>query len=246
MIRTITLSLLLLITIGVMLPFTSSTAHGIRQSYVSRHHRRYHSRAWWRRHRSRMKKRRETALAHKNVPLMPIVSQPLTAVAASSPVLPQLPSQWKSLNANSRELTFRNGANSTVPVQAALSVVALSRPNPDYLSPREQRQRLAGVAISDLRRIVIDRMIATGGWVINDYERELAGARVFVVTAQTPGDSRSSEKSWNFYFTEINGRIYSLTTNTPLQFSDRMAGEAEKFITSLRAGSNSSAAKADR
>jgi hypothetical protein len=84
---------------------------------------------------------------------------------------------------------------------------------------------------------VIDKMVAGGGWIINDYEREMTGHRVLVVTAQTASDGRSPEKAWNFYFTEINGRIYSLTTNTPLQASDRMALEAEKFIASLQADS---------
>ena len=121
--------------------------------------------------------------------------------------------------------------------QASLDVVAQSRPNPMYMSAREERRLLAGVAIADLRRIVIDKMISDGGWVTNDYFRDISGMRVFIVTAQTPGDRRSPDKSWNFYFTEVNGRIYRLTTNTPPQFSQRMAAEAESFITSLSTGS---------
>jgi len=136
--------------------------------------------------------------------------------------------------------------NGAVPGQAALSVVALSRPNPGYLTSREQQRMLGGVSFSDLRRIVIDKMVAAGGWVINDYERELTGHRVLVVTAQTASDGRAPEKAWNFYFTEINGRIYSLTTNTPLQSSERMALEAESFISSLQTGSTSGAQTSTR
>lgn len=105
---------------------------------------------------------------------------------------------------------------------------------------------LAGVAFSDLRRIVIDKMINAGGWVINDYERQVNGARVFVVIAQTPSDGRSPEKSWNFYFAEVDGKIYSLTLNTPLQFSGSLAGEGEKFISSLGARTTSSVQPANR
>lgn len=131
-------------------------------------------------------------------------------------------------------MKFRTGTVSgTAPGEAALTVVAQSRPNPGYLTQREERRMLAGTAVADLRRIVIDKMITAGGWVVNDYQRDMAGYRVFVVIAQTPGDARSPEKSWNFYFTELNGRIYSLTTNTPRQFSDRMAADAEKFIATL-------------
>ncbi|MBA3512890.1 MAG: hypothetical protein H0T77_00745 [Pyrinomonadaceae bacterium] len=136
-------------------------------------------------------------------------------------------------------MRFRTGTVSgSVPGEAMLAVVAQSRPTPGYLTRREERRMLAGTAVADLRRIVIDKMITAGGWVVNDYQRDMAGCRVFVVTAQTPGDPRSPEKSWNFYFTELNGRIYSLTTNTPRQFSDRMAADAEKFISSLHTARN--------
>src|SRR5882724_10735577 len=67
MLRTITLSLLLLLSVGIMLPFASSTAHGIRQSAAFHHNQhRHHSRAWWRRYRARLRKRRAAALAHRN------------------------------------------------------------------------------------------------------------------------------------------------------------------------------------
>ena len=92
---------------------------------------------------------------------------------------------------------------------------------------------LSGVSFSDLRRIAIDKMINAGGWVINDYERQVNGTRVFVVIAQTPSDGRSPEKSWNFYFAEVDGKIYSLTLNTPVEFSGRLAAEGERFISSL-------------
>ena len=90
------------------------------------------------------------------------------------------------------------------------------------------------MAIGDLRRIVIDKMMVSGGWVINDFQRDVAGHRVFVVIAQRRPTVASRKSSWNFYFTEVNGRIYSLTTNTPPQFSARMAEEAESLITSLQ------------
>lgn len=243
MLRTITVFLLLLVSVGVMIPLADSTAHGIRQSSVSRNQPQYrrHSRAWWRRYRARQKRRRAAALAHRRsvLALAPLVSRPTrTAQTATAAVLPILPSGWNRLTGqNSAEMRFRTDTDKTsVPGQAALSVVAESRPAPaGYLTAREERRQLAGIAMTDLRRIVIDRMMTAGGWVTNDFQRLVAGSRVFVVTAQTPGDARAPEKTWNFYFTEVNGRIYSLTTNTPRQFSDRMAVEAEGFIASLHA-----------
>src|SRR5882672_4964309 len=241
MLRTITLSLLMLISVLVMLPFASSTAHGIRQSSAgqqTRRHRR-HSRAWWRRHRARMRLRRAAAMAHRNAPLGPVLADSKNT-SVMTVVLPKLPAGWdKPTLANGGEVRFRTERSASVPSQGTLSVIARSRPNPAYLTQREQRTMLAGVSFSDLRRIAIDKMINAGGWVVNDYERKVNGARVFVVIAQTPSDGRSPEKSWNFYFAEVDGKIYSLTLNTPLQFSGQLAAEGEKFIGSLAARANS-------
>jgi hypothetical protein len=127
-----------------------------------------------------------------------------------------------------------------LPGQMNLAVVALSRPNPAFLTSREEKKMLGGVAVGDLRRMVIDKMVSSGGWVVNDFVREVNGARVFVVTAKTPKDALTPEKVWTFYFTEAGGRIYGLTTDSPVEFADRMTTEAERFIESLRARSESS------
>jgi hypothetical protein len=245
MLRTVTLSLLILVSVGIMIPIASST-HGLRQSSVSQHRRyRRHSRAWWRRHRARLRARRAAAAAalarrkanfradaaHPIAPLAITLTSNITNAPVAG-VMPKLPVGWTATVANNGAVKFNPGKTGVLS-QASLSVVARSRPNPAYLTHREQSRMLAGVAFSDLRRIVIDKMINAGGWVINDYERKVNGARVFVVIAQTPADSRSPEKSWNFYFAEVDGKIYSLTLNTPLQFSDRLAGEGEKFLSSF-------------
>ena len=237
MLRTVTLSLLMLISVGVMLPFASSTAHGIRQSSVSNHHKRYrrHSRAWWRRHRARLRMRRAAAMAHRSAPLGPALTLSPKSVAVPTVALPNLPVGWdKPVVANNGEVRFKSQVTAPAPSQATLSVVARSRPNPAYLTQREERSMLAGVSFSDLRRTVIEKMINAGGWVINDYQRQVNGARVFVVIAQTPGEGRSPEKAWNFYFAEIDGKIYSLSLNTPVQHSDRLAAEGERFLSTLR------------
>jgi len=239
MFRTITLSLLMLVSVIVMLPFASSTAHGLGQSSISQQRRyRRHSRAWWRRHRARIRLRRAAAMAHRNAPLNPVIPSIATPEKPSAG-LPLLPAGWNSTaTVNGAELKFRTEAAATIPGQGTLTVVARSRPNPSYLTQREQRTMLSGVSFSDLRRIAIDKMINAGGWVINDYERQVNGARVFVVIAQTPSDGRSPEKAWNFYFAEVDGKIYSLTLNTPVEFSNRLPAEGEKFMASLAAKSN--------
>ena len=124
-----------------------------------------------------------------------------------------------------------------LPGQMNLSVVALSRPNPIFLTQREQKRMLAGVPVADLKRIVIDKMVNNGGWVVNDFIREVNGSRVFVVTGRTPKDALTPEKAWTFYFTEAGGRVYGLTTESPVEYAERMTVEAERFIESLRAKS---------
>jgi hypothetical protein len=237
--RTITLSLLLLVSVVILLPFASSTAHGIRQSAEFHHNgHRHHSRVWWRRYRTRMRKRRAAAMAHRNALLSGLPQNiSLSDPSAVSALL--LPTGSANI-ANSDQPKFRSdNANLSLPGQMALSVVALSRPNPAFLTSREEKRMLAGVAVSDLRRIVIDKMIVAGGWVTNDVVRDVNGSRVFMVTAQTPRDAHSPQQTWNFYFTEVGGRIYGLTTNAPVEFSDRMATEAERFIGSLHSNSSS-------
>jgi hypothetical protein len=248
MLRTITLSLLMLISVVVMLPFASSTAHGLRQTSAAQSHRRYrrHSRAWWRRHRARLRLRRAAMLAHRNAPLGPALAT-TKSPDVSAPVLNTLPAGWDNATlAKGGEVKFRTESASSVPSQGTLAVVARSRPNPGYLTQRELRTMLAGVSFTDLRRIAIDKMINSGGWVINDYQRNVNGSPVFVVVAQTPADGRSPEKSWNFYFAEVDGKIYSLTLNTPLQYSDRLAAEGERFLSSLNVKSNSTPKPAAR
>lgn len=242
MLRSITMSLLILISVVVMLPLTNSTAHGLRQGSYSQQHRRYrrHSRAWWRRHRARLRMRREAALAlaHRKASLGTVLNTTSTNDATTLP-LPQLPAGWNNAKlVNGGELRFRTETAANMPGQGSLAVVARSRPNPAYLTQREQRTMLSGVSFSDLRRIAIDKMINSGGWVVNDYERRVNGMRVFIVIAQTPAEGRSPEKAWNFYFAEIDGRIYSLTLNTPVEFSSRLASEGERFISSLGAKTN--------
>jgi len=255
MLRTTAISLILLLSVGVMLPFTNS-AHGVRQSaqvgQFSPH--RYRSRAWWRRYRARLRKKRAAAeLAHRQRLLSVANNISLAGLTVGTPLsVPESNGPEYSANTgltspglgappelNRSAPKAENKATAKLPTvklpgQMKLAVVALSRPNPAFLTSREESKMLAGTQMSDLRRIVIDKMLVAGGWVTNDFVQEIDGAKVFVVTARTPKDVNSPEKAWTFYFTEADGRIYGLTTDAPIDFADRMSTEAERFIASLR------------
>ncbi len=231
-----------------------------------RRHHRIRSRAWWRRYRARLRQRRldaEMMAAHRkqmlalpqniNVAELQGLSGPalpsMTANSATNTTLPP-PVMTGSVApvANHAEGATRprvvnpehpafKTAETKLPGQMNLAVVALSRPNPTFLTSREEKKMLGGVAVADLRRMVIDKMVSSGGWVVNDFVREVNGTRVFVVTARTPKDALTPEKVWTFYFTEAGGRIYGLTTDTTVENAERMTTEAERFIESLRAKS---------
>ena len=271
MLRPIAIALILVLSVGIMLPFANS-AHGLRQTVQvgQRRHHRYRSRAWWRRYRARQRQKRLAAeLAHRNS----LLSLPQNLSVAdlqglSGPQLPSLPStnaatetlpppvmttpvapvsnaahapalangETRPRVVNPSHPAFKSAEPARpLPGTMNLAVVALSRPNPAFLTSREEKKMLGGVAVADLRRMVIDKMVASGGWVVNDFVREVNGSRVFVVTGRTPKDALTPEKAWTFYFTEAGGRIYGLTTDAPVEFADRMTNEAERFIQSLRA-----------
>lgn len=101
-------------------------------------------------------------------------------------------------------------------------------------------QSIGGVSLSTLRRAVIERMVAEGGWVTNDFVREIGGRRTFVVTGQT-GQPNAPSRVWSFYFTEVDGGVYSLTTAGLTEHSETLAGDSARMLGSLR-GANSTAA----
>jgi hypothetical protein len=259
MLRRLALLLGLVISIVVMLPFATSTAHNLRSTFSSRSHRfHHHSRKWWRRHRA-MLRRRQAAIARRRALQAALRNNPpgsMTAdgrTVANHAALPgamslpesvynngafamPLPNNWSaSATRNGSSFTIEppNGAPEA---QASLAVVALAPPsNAVQPLPSEQRKMLGGVAYTDLRRTVIDKMITAGGWVVNDRQREIGGHKVFEVIAQTPANSGTkSDQVWNFYFTEINGRVYSLTTRSAAGASSKVATDAEQFITTFR------------
>ena len=263
MLRAIALSLLVLVSVIVMLPTSDSSAHHNGRSSVSRRSRmnRRHSRAWWRRYRARMRRnrgalRRQQALlllarkgkslnavadSHKSVALPDKVS---TVSRFKNPVSkwnPSLPAGWSRRSgaaAASGEMKFVvNAQDGRYVGEARFSVVNVSASVAPVVTARMQRRMLGGVPFTELRRTVIDKMIAANGWVVNDITREIGGRPVFIVLAQTAAssDGRAPQQSWVFYFTEVEGRIYSLATNSLLEFADRVANESTELMASFHA-----------
>ena len=261
MLRAAVLSLLMFVSVAVTVPIADSLAQSLRENRPSatRNAKRRHSRAWWRRYRARLARRRaaqaraqELAALRGQEPVAPESfdrSQASNAVAATGGVFNDPSGQWSMKlprgwsnrpSVQNGEMRFRVFERSGKPVgQAAFAFVTSAQPIPDAsLSARARKALLAGVPFSELRSAVIDRMVMSNGFVTNDMEREINGRRVYVVLAQTAAsaDGRTPEQFLTFYFTEFEGRIYSLGVAASPETADRVNAEAEQVLTSLRTG----------
>jgi hypothetical protein len=142
------------------------------------------------------------------------------------------PKTWKSEGITQGELQFRVTDNSGSPIGAAsISVVGPAIEDAPVMNSRVKT--VGGVATTALRRTVIDQMIRENGWVVNDYQKEIGGKNVYVVVAQSPGANNQVENRM-FYFTEVEGKIYSVATKAPDNGSERLEEESEKVLNSLQ------------
>ena len=257
LIRAIALSLALIIGIGTIIPLATEYAEAgpkksRRYKKKPRKYKKY-SKRWWRQYRARMKRKRalqarrralrlrrlRLARARKagkrnrvkvasTKPVVPVGSQSATAMLPSGQAAPK---GWRLGSTTSGELQFRidNGSGMEIGT-ASISVVG---PAMGQSVTSGRNLSLAGVPTTSLRREVINRMIRENGWVVNDYQKDLGGRSVYVVVAQSQG-AGGRVNSRMFYFTEADGRIYSVSTNANADSAERLAEESEKVISSLQ------------
>jgi hypothetical protein len=247
-----------MIGIGTIIPLaTETTEAGPKKHRKYRKHRRHHykkySKAWWRQYHARQRRRKALATRRRALRLRQLrlanarragdtgdKADKKTAKAAPAKndtavsLLPSgeaAPKGWKRSEATGSELRFRVDNNSGAQVgSASISVVG---PAMGETGSRGRTQFLAGVPTSSLRRDVINRMIGENGWVVNDYQKEIGGKSVYVVVAQSQAVG-GRVQSRMFYFTEADGRIYSVNTNSSTDEAERLAEESEKVINSLQ------------
>jgi hypothetical protein len=262
--RPLFLSLLIFTLVAGGTPITESFAKWGRYPSVARKkkNKRYrrHSRAWWRRHRARLRARRERAerrrqtaqlVTRKDNTFIPAGTASNTrpvensgvnsAVAVSAPRLPfdlQLPSSWVAgrRGPNGEQTFVVNSPDGKAAGTAVLAPINVTAAEAAAATQGSRVKFVGGAPIAALRRTVIDKMVAQGGWVVNDVVREMNGRRVFIVTAQTGAPGEPS-KSWSFYFTELDGRLYSLATSAPVEFAAPVAAGSEQVMASLRKAS---------
>lgn len=252
MLRATALSLIVLFSVAVIIPVMDSSAHS-GQTVKGRHYKR-HSRAWWRRYHARRRRRiaiarqrareAQRAIAAANAADSSVLSHHVGPLGGGVLMDPRgmwsatLPAGWsnRSTPANG-EVKFRIFTpDGRAAGYSDLSPVNVPATPKGLLSAKAQKRFLGDVSFSDLRRVVIEKMLNSNGWVTNDFEQQIDGKRVFVVVAQTAGSQGSSvgTQPWAFYFTEINGHIYSLATTAPSEFYDQATAGSEKLLASFK------------
>jgi hypothetical protein len=260
--RAIALSVALLVSIGTIIPFmTDYTEAGPKHNnkHKKKHLKKY-SKAWWRWYHKKQKRNRAIAARKRALRArqMMLAKQkeaengnpeqvattkldgkknkltPKVVAEDNSPaVLPSgesAPTTWKRGESSKSELQFR--VNDDSGNQLGTASLAVVGPAMGADSDSGRNKTLGGVSTGALRRTVIDKMVKEEGWVVNDYQKEVNGKKVYVVVAQS--NVRGVIQSRLFYFTEVNGRIYSLATNSSTDSAERIANESEKVINSLQ------------
>ena len=142
------------------------------------------------------------------------------------------PQTWMTNEITPSEMIFKvsdtNGLNLG---SASISVVGPARESVKIINNRIKM--IGGITTTSLRRTVIDRMIEEGGWITNDYQKEIDGQKVYVVEAKSPSEN-GKFNSRLFYFTEVDGEIYNVATNSEEKSVELLAQESEKVINSLQ------------
>lgn len=250
LVRAIALSVALLFGIGIIIPLsTDSTEAGPRKHRKHQKHYKKYSKGWWRQYRARQRKKkallarrralrlrqlrlaRERAAGQKDPAVAAAVNKSVEKKTAVLPSGEKAPAGWKTNEATPAELNFRvdDSAGSQVG-SASISVVG---PAIGDNTPSVRGKAVGGIPTTSLRRDVINKMIQENGWIVNDYQKEIGGRQVYVVVAQSQAKN-GKVQSRMFYFTEVEGRIYNVATNSPVEESERLAAESEKVISSLQ------------
>jgi hypothetical protein len=255
-VRAIALLLAVLIGIGTIIPLATQQVEAGPHKHRrhAKHYKKY-SKAWWRQYRARMKRKRALQAAKRELrlrqmrlaqestveknalqakPLSKTVTPKVKKTDVAAPaVLPSgdpAPTGWKPAQSTASELQFRVDNSSGDQIgSASISVVGPSSMRVDS----SHGKSVGGVPTTQLRREVIERMIKENGWVVNDYQKDIAGQTVYVVAAQSQSKTGGVQTRM-FYFTEVDGLVYSVMTNSPVQESERLAEESEKVINSLK------------
>ena len=247
MVRAAALFLVFAVGLGAIVPLTDysveASAEKPQKSRKNRKKYKKYSKQWWRAYHKRVKRQRELAARRRALRLRQIrlanaqknaennAANPVNSGSVVSPLVQAVSKSAKrGATSPQKDTQVRGGAGiGTNFGSASVTVVSPAVSADDNL----RSKTVGGVATSSLRRTVIDQMLREEGWVVNDYQKEVGGRKVFVVVAQSASKS-GVVQSHLFYFTEADGQIYRVATSTPDKNLARIEQESERIIATLR------------
>ncbi|MCS6874424.1 MAG: hypothetical protein N2Z23_03305 [Pyrinomonadaceae bacterium] len=252
LLRSVALSLALILSMGTLIQFSTDYSEAGPKVYQKKKKKkkklRKYSKAWWKWYRAKLKRQqilaaRKKALKARQARLARLKNsyrpgKPVETKAqltfAYLPTGDPIPRGWRPAGSNSKEVQFFvDDEGGKFLGLASISLIGPAAPQNENMWGKNKS--LSGVSLSALRRVVIDKMMREQGWVVNDYQKEVGGRRVFVVVAQSPGpDGKTLQRL--FYFTEVDGKIYSLATNASSETADKIAEQTEKVLASFGRG----------
>ena len=261
MLRIILLSIALMVGLGTIIPlatdYTEAGAHKPRKQKKKRVKYKKYSKKWWQAYRQRVRRnqaiaRRKRAMRLRQIRLARAnrqtqdnqTSQNSTnranknsTVAVTTPALlpsgETAPTGWKQGNSSSNELQYRVDDDNGAQIGSASISLVGPAATVDNNTNNVRNKTVGGIPTNSLRGTVIDRMIKENGWVVNDFQKEIGGKKVYVVVAQSEG-AGGVIQSRVFYFTEVDGRIYSVSATSTTNSAERITQESEKVIDSLQ------------
>ena len=246
-VRAIALSLALLVGMATIIPLATEYAEAgprktKRYKKGQKKYKKY-SKRWWRQYRANVRRARSLQARRRGMRLRQIRLAKVTAspscrfqgadtqTVALLPSGQAAPKGWKRGQSSGSELEFRvDNGNGSELGSASISVVG---PATGETVDTGRNRTVGGVPTASLRREVINRMVRENGWVVNDFQKNIGGKKVYVVVAQSQSTG-GRVQSRMFYFTEVDGRIYSVATNSQTDAAERLAEESEKVIFSLQ------------
>lgn len=255
MIRAIALSLVLLFGVGVVIPLATDFVEAgpkKQRKYAKKKKKiKKYSKRWWRSYRARQKRRKALQARKRKLRLRQIRLAKQRKLAATNNVVtknetPQnfkenntpavlptgeiAPKTWKKSQTSQTELQYRvDNEDGSQLGSASISVIGPSMGKDDN---NARVKTVGGVPTTSLRRNVIDQMIRENGWVVNDFQKDVNGKKVYVVVAQSEGKG-GQVQSRVFYFAEVEGRIYSVSTNAPNESSEKVAEQSERVLNMM-------------
>lgn len=249
--RAVALSLALLLGIGTIIPLTTtSTEAGPKYKRSKKKKLKKYSKAWWRwYHRKQRKARvllaRKRALKAKQILYARLRGQVArqnleikqdekgTKSATNEPSNNknnplQIPIQIQPI---SSDLQFRvNDNNGSEIGTASLSIIGFA----EGTDSKNANDKIGGVTTRSLLRNAVEQILKEQGWIVNDFQKEINDKKVYIVTGHSLVNG--VPRSHYFYFTEVGGKIYRLSTTCPKEAKEQIARESEKVIQSLMRG----------